>query len=141
METGIVNKSRFAPTGGGRRKAGTYLGDVDVVVERPVGGAVVILAAVIVQARHPPLLSSPPECSNRVPIRFALLPLSFCSLESSAFTVLFKPAGFPDRENRYNGQVCRLKFKFQCLITGLNSRGPIQISYLTCVLYLWLIFF
>jgi hypothetical protein len=57
METGIVNKSRFAPTGGGRRKAGTYLGDVDVVVERPVGGAVVILAAVIVQARHPPLLS------------------------------------------------------------------------------------
>jgi hypothetical protein len=38
---------------------GENLGDVDVVVERPVGGAVVILAAVIVQARHPssPLLA------------------------------------------------------------------------------------
>jgi len=52
------------------------LGDVDVVVERPVGGAVVILAAVIVQARH----GSPrSRCSSsnaaprsRVLLRFAL---------------------------------------------------------------------
>jgi hypothetical protein len=35
------------------------LGDVDVVVERPVGGAVVILAAVVVQAGHGSSCSSP----------------------------------------------------------------------------------
>jgi len=52
------------------------LGDVDVVVERPVGGAVVIFAAVIVQARHGSprsrCSSSNAAPSSRVLLRFAL---------------------------------------------------------------------
>lgn len=76
------------------------LGDVDVVVERPVGGAVVILAAVIVQAGHRSSCASFPRprpnaaASSRVLLRFALPRLvGFRNLDSLRLRLVSQWAG------------------------------------------------
>lgn len=65
------------------------LGDVDVVEERPVGGAVVILAAVVVQARHPlPSFSptSPSFLSPSLPPSEIWMTLAMVVVFDSLFT-------------------------------------------------------
>ena len=67
------------------------LGDVDVVVERPVGGAVVILAAVIVQAGHRSSCASSPD-RMRPPAAVSCFDLlSSCQLPESG--LLATPPG------------------------------------------------